>query len=205
MDTHTHTHPHTHKERITHTQRKKERKWALQAPPPLLLLFLLLLFPSAHIHCDSSLCSRIAIRGTQTNFNFSHWAVCSHSSGVTPQTQRSRLQNVTVENVSTKKGHLEKSRRRRGGGGGGVGGWGGDLQETEWRKGKEATNSFVSRGFVCVPAAFMDADIKGMWACVCECGRSHSESELLLSRMKEVCLNESLVGSIGRFRSAAVM
>lgn len=47
----THTNMHV-KNSLTH----KERKWAMQPP---------LLFPSAHIHCDSSLCSRIAIRGTK--------------------------------------------------------------------------------------------------------------------------------------------
>lgn len=69
--------------------------------PPLLLL---LLFPSAHIHCDSSLQPYSYQRDT-TNFNFSHWLVCSHSSSVTLQTQRSWMENVTV---GGKGGALEK-------------------------------------------------------------------------------------------------
>lgn len=176
-----HTYKHACMDRLAH----KERKWAMQRPP--------LLFPSAHIHCDSSLCSRIAVRGTNPKLTSLTSCLLSFIP-CDPANLKVTAGECYCWNISMKKG-LWKAR----------GGWwccgiNGRLQEREWRKGKEATNCFVGRGFVWLPeknAILWDADIKAcvcmrVWVCVCGSQFKALCFELAPSWIK-VSLNESLL------------
>lgn len=69
------------------------------------------------------------------------------------------------------------------------------LQENEWRKGKEATNSFVSRGFVCLPEQNVVLRVADIKACMCV-GASSKASAFNYSLMDESIFEWIFVGSM---------
>lgn len=148
-----------------------------------------LLFPSAHIHRDSSLCSRIAIRGTQPTSTSLTGLSALIRPNATLQTPQVTAGECFCWEVSRVKWPLESSWWE--------GGWfgiSGRLQENEWRKGKEATNSLVSRDFVCLPVqnvVLRNADTHT--ACVC---LGASSGALNYSLIDESILEWIFVGSM---------
>lgn len=122
-----------------HAQRKKEKSCATPPLPPL--------FPSAHIHSDSSLCSHIAIRGTQLTSTSLTGCLLSFID-CNPANPEVMTEECYCSKVSMKKALWRA-------GLGGVEGISGRLQKREWRKGKEATNSFASMDFVYLPELYL--------------------------------------------------
>lgn len=157
----------------TCTRTKKKRKKLCNTPlPPL--------FPSAHIHSDSSLCSHIAIRGTRLTSTSLTGCLLSFidCNPANPE--------VMTEECYCSKVSMKKALWRAGlGGGGGGGGGGGDqwtLTEKRVTQGQRGDKQFCKHGF-CVSSWTISGTgrCRHLDVCVCRCvcvgaGSKHTTS-----------------------------